>query len=75
MVCDYHFISFLQDFGYDGELLDALEEEAAAVIQPSRLPGTIIWEDAVHRFASMARAQMLTNNPSLVTYEMSVSTL
>ena len=52
-----------------------MEEEAVAAIQPSRLPGTIIWEEAVHRFANMARTQMLANDPALVTYEMSVSTL
>ena len=68
-------INCLQDVGCDGELAAALEEEAIAAIQPSRLPGTIIWEEAVHRFAIMARSQMLTNDPALVTYEMSVSIL
>ena len=65
----------MQDFGYDGELLAALEEEALAAIRPRRLPGTIVWEEAVHRFAMMARSQMLTNDPALVTYDMSVSSI
>ena len=46
-----------------------------AVIRPSRLPGTILWEEAVPRFAMLARSQMLTNDPALVTYEMSVSSI
>ena len=67
--------TFFQDFGYDGDFLAALEEEAIGIIQPSRMPGSLLYEEAVHLFAARARAQMSTNDPALVTYDMAVSVL
>ena len=51
----------------------ALEEEAIGLIQPSRMPGSMLFEEAVHFFATRARAQMSTADPALVTYDMAVS--
>jgi len=62
-------------YGYDGLFLAALEEEALELIQPSRMPGTVIFEEAVIFFAARARAQMSTDDPSLITNDMAVSNL
>ena len=37
------------------------------------MPGTDVFEEAVHWFAARARDQMATDEPSLITYDMAVS--
>ena len=37
------------------------------------MPGTDVFEEAVLWFAARARAQMATDEPSLITYDMAVS--
>ena len=51
----------------------ALEEEALALIQPSYMPGTDVYEEAVLFFAARARTQMATVESALITYDMAVS--
>ena len=65
--------SCVQVEGYTAELLQDLEIEALAIIQPSRFPGSLLWEEAIVCFSWMAQAQQATDDPSLITVEMSVS--
>ena len=59
--------------GYDQGVLFVMEQEALALIQPSYLPGTELFEEAIYWFAHRARLQMASEEPALVTYQMAVS--
>ena len=62
-----------QVYGYDQRFLAAIEAEALALIRPSYMPGTDVYEEAVLWFAARARTQMATVESALITYDMAVS--